>query len=367
MQLRGLLAGGFVVLGGWVVVSMLGAQILADSPVASTQPATQPATSQPAMITWGKLDAASGLRSAIFLPPTTPLVPGEKLPLIFNLDNQRAAAAKLKGSFTWFFVAINKETGYYTEQLPVDSAQPAGLGESLAGESIADLTLDISTLKIFPYDKSLVLAEGYPAPATPAVPQGILSKFLPVGTVRVRAMTYLPATKTLLISNTLPIQIGEPDLAKLTPAQRQVIVTALLQQYHGDPFAGNNAYKRALKLGPTLLPEVTAALADPQLSPAGKQWLAATVCDLTAAALAKADAVNVANAQVAITHLKQWLEQDICGDVIAYYGPHAKNEKLDAAIRAAAKKNPNVAHWAAEGFNNRDNPVRANPVTLPMK
>jgi hypothetical protein len=362
----------FNLLAAWGLALGVGAFVVAVAPgVPSTAPVaeaspldasvTAATESVPAAIDYGKL--VDGLRVGLVpdfgagTQPATPaaggpigggrpgpdFVPGGKFPMRLGLDNQHAAAADFKGAFVWVFVAAGKGVGYYTEAIPLGKYLKNG---KLPGESTTQIAVDLADLEVYPYARDVALKDGYPAAQVKS--SGRLTKLLPVGVVRMRCMVYLPATETLVQGNTVKVTLGEPTLSALDPAQRKALVDGLLAGFHGDPYAGDAAHKRALRLGPELLPDLLTAMDDPALSDAGKQWLAASVCDLGAG---NADAVR---------KLTQWLNKGQAATVIAYYGPRVKSPALDAAILGVARKDAGVASWAARGYAGRnDAKVRA--------
>lgn len=275
------------------------------------------------------------------------LVPGGRITAVLGLDNQHGADLDLTGAFAWVFVGVNKEMGYFTEKLALDA------GRKLAGESQKEIGWELADLRVIPYDKELKVVEGYPTSTEPLTAKGALTKILLVGSVRLRVMVYVPATKMLVQGNTVKLTLGEPNLAELSPEQRKALVEALLAQFRRDAFAGDAAHKRAVRLGKDLLPDLLGEMEDPKLSEAGQQWLAASVCDLAALETGE-------NQQRAVEKICRWLEQGKGAAVIAYYGPKVKNQKLDRAILEAAAENPGVASWAARGYaGRREGKVRA--------
>jgi len=137
-------------------------------------------------------------------------------------------------------------------------------------------------------------------------------------------MLYLPRkddSQVVLKSDFLAVEIGPPDLNKLSPAARKAFVAKLIAGFGGDPFAGQAAHGISVRLGVDVLDDLVGATKNPSVKGAGRMWLATALADIR-------------DKRSAAVLVKLIGDPGGVGHVVAYHGPKQRNAELDTAIIA---------------------------------
>ena len=203
--------------------------------------------------------------------------------------------------------------------------------------------MDFSEVPLHPYSKGVkFLAHHVTGKGSIPAAAGKLRDVLGIGKVSVQYMLYLARkddTPIVLKSNFLTVEIGPPDLKKLSPAGRKAFVADLIAGFRGDAFAGLAAHGIATRVGSEILDDLIAATKDASVKGAGRMWLVTALADIR-------DKRSVA---VLVKFID---EPGGVGHVVAYHGPKQRSAELDEVIidRASKSKDARVTALAMLGF-----------------
>jgi hypothetical protein len=324
----------------------------ADSRPADAPPAEEPAQPGEPQRAWGPAEAGLQVSAALVGAAAV----GEPLRIDVALRNTGTTAAGLpaaKDVLVWLFVVQSTPDGrqsVYTERV-----FPAGTVEDFpdtlaGGQELRLPAADFGACRVFPYRRGLAVEEGYPTAgkdAEPARPLGTLKHTLSAGPLTGRLMLYLPASSDepgasgrLIPSNTLRLTVAPPDLTALPEKERKAFVARLLGAFDKDAWAAKDACATAVQIGSAVVGDLAKAVAERSRPHYARMWLAAALCQ-----------IRDGRAAAALIGL---LDDTLHGvrNVVAYHGPLQRNEKLNAAIVAAATggKRPAMLTWAIRGF-----------------
>jgi len=336
-----------------VLIGVAGAQEApADSTPAEAAPAEQPDQPGQPDRAWGPAEAGLQVSAALVGPAAV----GQPLRIDVRLRNAGTTAGDLpaaKDVLVWLFVVQATPDGrrsMYSERV-FPAAKVEDFPQKLTGGQELRLpAADFGARRVFPYRRGLTVEEGYPTAgpgAEPARPLGVLKHMLAPGPLTGRLMLYLPAASDepgargrLLRSNTLRLSVAPPDLTALPKEERKAFVARLLGAFDKDAWAAKDACATAVQIGGPIVDELAKALAERSRPHYARMWLAAALCQ-----------IRDDRAAAALIPL---LDDTLHGvrNVVAYHGPLQRNEKLNAAIVAAAAggKRPAMLTWAIRGF-----------------
>jgi len=216
--------------------------------------------------------------------------------------------------------------------------------ESLASGRQFELgAMDFGDVALHPYSKGVkFLSHHLTGKGDIPAAEGKLRDVLVVGKVSMQYMLYLQRkddAPVVLKSAFVTLDIGPPDLKKLSASARKAFVDELIAGFYGDPFAGRNSHGLAVRLGGDILDDLLAAAKNPKVKGGGRMWLVTALADIR-------------DKRSASMLVKLIDEPGSVGHVVAYHGPKQRDAALDEVIiaRASKSKDPRMAALAMLGF-----------------
>ena len=245
-----------------------------------------------------------------------------------------------KKPFAWLLVQQGARK--FTEKVPL-AEELAGWVKS--GQVIHFKPMDLSAAKVYEYKRGMKVLGGYlipPQGETMPPPIGTLSQKLAVGSAKALMMLYLPREgepAQVLVSNPVEILVRPPKLSSLSPEAREAFVRQLMAKFQRSAWAGQAAHHQCVQIGPEIVPDLIAALKQPNLPPFASAWMVTALCDIRDPRAA-AELVRIMSAPGGLH------------PYIAYHGPKQRSAELDRAIvkRVAEGKGTHVTALATLGF-----------------
>lgn len=295
--------------------------------------------------TWG--EPVEGLQARLELVGTPAAKGG--LALRVSLRNQGEGpvlVGEAKDVFGWLFLA-SPNNKLFTDKVFYVKPADTWPSEMAPGGSWSIDRVELGGRQAYSFSKGLIIANGYPSPKPGERRQlhaaGVLREVIVPGKALVKWMLFLPRPKgkpLLVVSNMLEIDVGAPDLAALPKSERQTYVAGLMAQFRESAVAAKRARGVAVATGEQIVPELAAAVTDPEVAEFGRMWLATALAD-----------IGGERAAATLMELLNRAPGGVC-NVVAYHGPKMRHAGLDQAIvtTALAGKPPAVAMWALRGF-----------------
>jgi hypothetical protein len=220
---------------------------------------------------------------------------------------------------------------YFSSRVLPGSAKGSPIWpRSLASGGRLDLArMDFGGVRLHPYSKGVKFLSHH-VTGKGSIPEAVgkLRDVLGVGKANLQYMLYLPRkddSPVLLKSDFLSIEIGPPDLTKLSLSARKAFVDKLIAGFGGDAFGGHAAHRVAVRLGAEIVDDLIGAMKTRAAKGAGRMWLATALADIR-------------DKRCAAVLIKLIDEPGGVGHVVAYHGPKQRNAELDAVIIARGSK-----------------------------